>query len=176
MTDGGRRGTNNLRVGLPALVSSHSSSLTGMRCPYCAAEDTRVIDSRPAGEGREVRRRRTCPSCHQRFTTYERAQLPLLVRKRDGATDPFVLDKVRGGVERALGGREIPAGVIDEILDRVEAAANDAAPEIASEEIGRIVLDGLKRADEVAYLRFASVYEDFQGAEDFEKEMASLED
>ncbi len=147
-----------------------------MRCPYCAAEDTRVIDSRPAGEGREVRRRRTCSSCGQRFTTYERAQLPLLVRKRGGATDPFLLDKVRGGIERALGGRQIPTGVIDEILDQVEAAAHDAAPEIASEEIGRIVLDGLKRADEVAYLRFASVYKDFQAAQDFEREMASLED
>ena len=157
-------------------MSNDSSTLTGMRCPYCAAEDTRVIDSRPAGEGREVRRRRTCPSCHQRFTTYERAQLPLLVRKRDGSTDPFLLDKVRGGIERALGGREIPSGVIDEILEQVEATANEAAPEVTSEEIGRIVLDGLKRADEVAYLRFASVYKDFQGAEDFEKEMASLED
>ncbi len=117
-----------------------------------------------------------CPSCDQRFTTYERAQLPLLVRKRDGGTDPFILDKVRGGIERALGGREILAGVIDEILERVEVAAQTAAPEISSEEIGRIVLDGLKQADEVAYLRFASVYKDFQGAQDFEKEMAALDD
>ncbi len=147
-----------------------------MRCPYCSTEDTRVIDSRPAGEGREVRRRRACPDCGRRFTTYERAQLPILVRKRDGSTDPFALDKVRSGIERALGGREIPAGAIEGILERVEAAAQAGAPEIASEEIGRIVLDGLKQADEVAYLRFASVYKDFQGARDFEKEMASLEE
>jgi len=157
-------------------VPANSTTLTGMRCPYCAAEDTRVIDSRPAGEGREVRRRRVCPGCGQRFTTYERAQLPLLVRKRDGTTDPFVLDKVRGGIERALGGRDIAIGVVEEIVERVEVAAQAAAPEISSEEIGRIVLDGLKRADEVAYLRFASVYKDFQGAQDFEKEMATLED
>ncbi len=117
-----------------------------------------------------------CPACDQRFTTYERAQLPLLVRKRDGDTDPFVAEKVRSGIERALGGREIAAGVIDGILERVEAAAHDAAPEVASEEIGRIVLDELKRADEVAYLRFASVYKDFQGAQDFEKEMAALDE
>ena len=157
-------------------MPTNSSTLTGMRCPYCANDDTRVIDSRPAGEGREVRRRRACPNCGQRFTTYERAQLPLLVRKRDGTTDPFVLDKVRGGIERALGGREIPGGVIEEILEQVAVAAQAAAPEIPSDEIGRIVLDGLKRADEVAYLRFASVYKDFQGARDFEKEMATLED
>lgn len=147
-----------------------------MRCPYCATEDTRVIDSRPAEEGREVRRRRACPSCGQRFTTYERAQLPLLVRKRDGSTDPFVLDKVRGGIERALGGREIPDGVIEAILNEVEAAAQAASPEVSSEIIGQIVLQGLRRADEVAYLRFASVYKDFQGAQDFEKEMATLDE
>lgn len=135
-----------------------------------------MIDSRPAGQGAEVRRRRECPTCSQRFTTYERADLPLLVRKRDGATDPFALDKVRSGIERALGGREIPSGVIEHILGQVVAAAQAAAPEISSEDIGRIVLDGLKAADEVAYLRFASVYKDFQGAQDFEKEMASLDD
>ena len=135
-----------------------------------------MIDSRPAGQGAEVRRRRECPTCNQRFTTYERADLPLLVRKRDGATDPFALEKVRSGIERALGGREIPSGVIEHILGQVAAAAQAAAPEISSEDIGRIVLDGLKAADEVAYLRFASVYKDFQGAQDFEKEMASLDD
>lgn len=160
----------------PKPLVENSTTLIRMRCPYCAAEDTRVIDSRPAEDGKEVRRRRVCPACDQRFTTYERAQLPLLVRKRDGTTDPFILDKVRGGIERALGGRLIGEGVIDEILERVEAAAHDAAPEVASEEIGRIVLDGLKQADEVAYLRFASVYKDFQGAQDFEKEMATLDD
>jgi len=153
-----------------------STTLTGMHCPYCAAADTRVIDSRPAEDGREVRRRRVCPGCDHRFTTYERAQLPLLVVKRDGTTDPFDLAKVRSGIERALGGREIAAGVIDGILERVEAAAHEAAPQVASEEIGRIVLDGLKQADEVAYLRFASVYKDFQAAQDFEKEMATLDD
>jgi transcriptional repressor NrdR len=147
-----------------------------MRCPYCANEDTRVIDSRPVGAGAEIRRRRACPACERRFTTYERAELPLLVRKRDGSTDPFDIEKVRSGIERALGGRVVAPGVIDGILDEVADTAQAAVPEITSDDIGRIVLDGLKQADEVAYLRFASVYKDFQGARDFEKEMATLED
>jgi transcriptional repressor NrdR len=147
-----------------------------MRCPYCANDDTRVIDSRPAGAGMEIRRRRACPNCERRFTTYERAELPLLVHKRDGSTEPFDIEKVRSGIERALGGRDIASGVIDGILEAVADAAQAAAPGITSEEIGRIVLDGLKQADEVAYLRFASVYKDFQGARDFEREMATLEE
>lgn len=147
-----------------------------MRCPFCAADDTKVIDSRPAETGKEVRRRRLCANCNQRFTTYERAELPLLVRKRDGTTEPLQIEKVQSGIERALGGRLVPEGVIADILDQVESAARAAAPEIGSEAVGRIVLDGLKEADEVAYLRFASVYKDFQAAQDFEKEMAALDD
>ena len=147
-----------------------------MRCPFCATDDTRVIDSRPAETGKEVRRRRECANCNQRFTTYERAELPLLVRKRTGATEPLQVEKVESGIERALGGRMVSDGVVAEILEQVEAAAQAAAPEITSEEIGRIVLEGLKQADEVAYLRFASVYKDFQGAQDFEKEMAALDE
>ena len=161
---------------MPEPAVPDSTTLSTMRCPYCANDDTRVIDSRPAGAGSEVRRRRACPVCAKRFTTYERAELPLLVRKRGGATDPFDLEKVRSGIERALGGRTIADGVIEGILERVGAAAQAAAPEITSDEIGRIVLEGLRQADEVAYLRFASVYKDFQGARDFEKEMATLED
>ena len=147
-----------------------------MRCPFCAADDTRVIDSRPAETGKEVRRRRVCASCDQRFTTYERAELPLLVRKRDGAIEPLQVEKVESGIERALGGRMVSEGVIAEILEQVESAARAAASEITSEEVGRIVLAGLKEADEVAYLRFASVHKDFQGAQDFEKEMAALDE
>ena len=161
---------------MPGPVEPRSTTLTAMRCPYCANDDTRVIDSRPAGAGSEVRRRRECPTCGKRFTTYERAELPLLVRKRDGSTDPFDLEKVQSGIERALGGRELPTGTIDGILARVADAAQLAAPEITSDDIGHIVLDGLRQADEVAYLRFASVYKDFQGARDFEKEMATLEE
>ena len=147
-----------------------------MRCPFCAADDTRVIDSRPSDGGKDVRRRRLCAACEQRFTTYERAELPLLVTKRDGNTEPFNLEKVRSGIERALGGRPLPEEVVRHILEEVEAAAFASAPGIASDEIGRIVLDGLRAADEAAYLRFASVYKDFQGAQDFEREMASLDD
>ena len=153
-----------------------SSTLRHMRCPFCAADDTRVIDSRPAETGKEVRRRRLCADCDQRFTTYERAELPLLVRKRGGATEPLQVEKIESGIERALGGRMVSEGVIAGILEQVESAARAAAPEISSKELGRIVLEGLKDADEVAYLRFASVYKDFQGAQDFEKEMAALDD
>lgn len=160
----------------PDRPGRRSTTLTGMQCPFCANDDTRVIDSRPAGAGREVRRRRVCPACDQRFTTYERAELPLLVRKRNGSTDRFDVEKVRSGIERALGGRAIADGVVEGILTQVETAAQSSAPEITSDEIGHIVLEGLRAADEVAYLRFASVYKDFQGARDFEKEMATLED
>ena len=157
-------------------MSAVSSTLPPMRCPFCAADDTRVIDSRPAETGKEVRRRRLCSNCDQRFTTYERAELPLLVRKRDGTTEPLQIEKVESGIERALGGRMVSESVIAEILEQVESAARAAASEITSEEVGRIVLEGLKEADEVAYLRFASVYKDFQGAQDFEKEMAALDE
>lgn len=153
-----------------------SSTLPLMRCPFCSANETRVIDSRPAETGKEVRRRRLCANCNQRFTTYERAELPLLVRKRDGTTEPLQVEKVESGIERALGGRMVSEGVIAGILGEVESAARAAAPAISSEEVGRIVLEGLKEADEVAYLRFASVYKNFQGAQDFEKEMAALDE
>ena len=147
-----------------------------MHCPFCEAEDTRVIDSRPAEDGASVRRRRQCERCGNRFTTFERAALPLVVRKRDGHTEPFDLAKVRTGLERALAGRPLEEGALQQILERVEAAARGAAPEVSSEEIGRVVLAGLRAVDEAAYLRFASVYKDFRGASDFEREMAELED
>lgn len=147
-----------------------------MQCPFCHAVDTRVIDSRRAEEGDTVRRRRRCEQCDNRFTTYERAVLPLLVRKRSGKTEPVDLEKVRAGVERSLAGRPVPEGSVEDIIVAVENAARQAAPVIQSETIGQIVLDGLKVIDEAAYLRFASVYKDFQGAQDFEREMAALDE
>lgn len=147
-----------------------------MQCPFCHADDTRVIDSRRSDDGDSVRRRRRCEQCDNRFTTYERAVLPLLVSKRSGGTEPLDLEKVRRGVERSLAGRPVPEGSVEDIIVAVENAARASAPLIDSEKIGQIVLDGLKLIDEVAYLRFASVYKDFQDAEDFEREMASLDD
>ena len=135
-----------------------------------------MVDSRPADAGRSVRRRRECIDCLQRFTTYERMEHVPVVRKRDGSLVPFESAKVRGGIEKALADRRVPAGSVEALLRSVEAAAAAAIPEISSDEIGRLVLEGLRHIDQVAYLRFASVYKEFEGAVDFEREMAALED
>lgn len=147
---------------------------TAMRCPFCSYDDTRVVDSRPAEGGASIRRRRECEACANRFTTYERSDLPVIVRKRDGSREPFQADKVLRGLERALAGRPAGAGDVGALVERVRALAAHRN-EVSSEEIGREVLAGLRTLDEVAYLRFASVYKDFQGADDFEREVASLE-
>jgi transcriptional repressor NrdR len=146
-----------------------------MRCPYCAAEDTRVVDSRPADGGSAIRRRRACEACANRFTTYERRESSLAVRKRDGRIEPFAPEKVRAGVANALADREVPAEAIDALVADIEAFV-ETEGEAATDEIGRRVLAALRHLDEVAYLRFASVYKGFEGASDFEREMAALED
>ncbi len=146
-----------------------------MRCPVCAGDDTRVVDSRPADQGEAIRRRRECRACGHRFTTYERVA-PTLVRKRDGRVEPFDSEKIRRGLENALTDRPLPEGAIDRLVERGEALAREAGTEVTADEIGRVVLDGLRDIDEVAYLRFASVYKEFQGARDFEREMAALEE
>jgi transcriptional repressor NrdR len=146
-----------------------------MRCLFCGADDTRVVDSRPADGGRAIRRRRECGRCHNRFTTYERREPTVLVRKRDGSLQPFLSEKVLGGMTNALADREVPAGVLDDLVREVEAFAHDHGPVVSSDEIGRRVLAGLRNIDEIAYLRFASVYKSFTGASDFEREMAALE-
>jgi len=145
-----------------------------MRCPYCSAKGTRVIDSRRVEDGSSVRRRRGCDSCGNRFTTYERVEAAI-VTKRDGRAEPFSPEKVRSGLERALVDRPLPAGTIDSIVRQVEAAAAGPEP-ISAEVIGHTVLGRLKGVDQVAYLRFASVYKEFQEAADFEAEMARLDD
>jgi transcriptional repressor NrdR len=147
-----------------------------MRCPFCGAEDTRVVDSRPAEGGATIRRRRACEQCNNRFTTYERREAALMVRKRDGRVEPFSPDKVRAGIAKALADRDIAEGALDAVVAQVEAYVEDRGPEVSSEEIGHQVLEGLRRLDEVAYLRFASVYKEFEGAQDFEREMAAMED
>jgi transcriptional repressor NrdR len=134
-----------------------------------------VIDSRPADAGRSVRRRRVCSDCEQRFTTYERVSAIPVVVKRTGLLEPFDRGKVRAGLEKAVAGREVPPGAIEAIVRDVEAHLAEVGPEITSEDVGRIVLEGLRDIDEVAYLRFASVYKGFEGAVDFEREMAALE-
>ena len=146
-----------------------------MRCPYCGAEDTRVVDSRPAEGGATIRRRRQCESCGNRFTTYERRESVPMVRKRDGRLEPFSAEKVRAGVANALADREVADGAIDALVADIEAYV-EAEGEVGADDIGRRVLEALRHLDEVAYLRFASVYKEFEGARDFEREMAALED
>lgn len=146
-----------------------------MRCPSCGANDDRVVDSRPANHGEAIRRRRECRACEARFTTFERVELPeLVVRKRSGVLEPFDRGKVGEGMSRASKGR-VDAATLERAVNRVEAALRAGAPrEVTTEQVGLQVLAQLRELDEVAYVRFASVYKDFQGPEDFEKELSSL--
>jgi transcriptional repressor NrdR len=146
-----------------------------VRCPACGVDDDRVVDSRPTPDGQAIRRRRECLPCATRFTTFERVELPeLLVRKRNGSVSPFSRTKVLDGMSRSAKDR-----ILTEELERasfaVERSLRDLGlREISSEQVGLQVLAHLRELDPVAYVRFASVYKDFQGPEDFEKELHSL--
>ncbi len=147
-----------------------------MRCPYCAGEDDKVVDSRLAEEGRAIRRRRECVSCGRRYTTFERPEeVPLIVTKRSGEEEPFRRDKIVEGIRRACKNRPVTDAEIEAISDDVEDAmrAQTQRP-VRSADIGREVLERLRELDEVAYLRFASVYKDFQELDDFERELGML--
>lgn len=149
-------------------------ALSVMQCPLCQTEDTRVVDSRPADGGTAIRRRRSCPTCGHRFTTYERAAV-FNVLKRDGRMEPFDVEKVRRGIAFCLADRAPQSDSVDEIAATIEMRVVRGGGDVTADDIGRMVLDALKAIDHVAYLRFASVYKEFQGAEDFERELASLE-
>lgn len=144
-----------------------------MHCPFCRHPDSRVVDSREADDGAAIRRRRQCPECGQRFTTLETAGLT--VTKRSGATEPFRRDKVIAGVRKAIGGRPVDEDALALLAQQVEEAvrAGGAAP-VPAHEIGMAVLGPLRALDEVAYLRFASVYRGFDSLADFEAEIAAL--
>jgi transcriptional repressor NrdR len=146
-----------------------------MLCPTCGAPDTRVIDSRPAEGGQSIRRRRLCETCDRRFTTYERLEPQLMVRKRNGRLEAFSSAKLAAGISAAFADRPVSGSAVQVIAEEVEIALREKGPQVASEEIGHEVLERLRALDEVAYLRFASVYKDFQDAADFEKEVAALE-
>jgi transcriptional repressor NrdR len=144
-----------------------------VRCPYCSHEDSRVVDSRDADGGTAIRRRRACQECGRRFTTLEEASL--LVVKRSGATEPFRRDKVCSGVRKACQGRPVDEDALALLAQRVEECVRESARvEIRSEDVGRAILGPLRDLDEVAYLRFASVYSSFESLEDFEAEIGSL--
>lgn len=146
-----------------------------MHCPACDATETKVVDSRPAENGSSIRRRRECETCQQRFTTYERLEAQLMVSKRNGSVEPFSQAKLTVGLSSALADRPVSGSDIENLVSRLETTIQERGPQVSSEEIGQLVLESLKELDEVAYLRFASVYKDFQGAADFEREMAELE-
>ena len=144
-----------------------------MNCPFCKHGDTRVLDSRVADDGTAIRRRRVCGECEKRFTTIEQMQLTVL--KRSGASEPFSRDKAIAGVRKALKGRPVTDAQLAVLGQEVEDALRAAgSAEIASHEVGLAVLDPLKKLDEVAYLRFASVYKAFESADDFAAEIASI--
>ena len=146
-----------------------------MRCPQCRADDTKVIDSREAEDGTAIRRRRSCGSCSHRFTTYERLEeVPLMVSKSDGSREPFDRAKVIAGVSAACKGRPVSAEQIESLADAIEEHVRLQGPDVTSAEIGIEVLDHLRGLDEVAYLRFASVYKDFDAAADFQRELVLL--
>jgi transcriptional repressor NrdR len=144
-----------------------------MRCPFCHHADSRVIDSRDVDEGKATRRRRACPECGRRFTTVEEAVLAVV--KRSGVTEPFRRDKVVNGVRRACQGRPVTEDALQHLAHRVEETIRSSgAAEVRSHEVGLAILGPLRELDEVAYLRFASVYRSFSSIEDFEKEIADL--
>ncbi len=148
-----------------------------MRCPYCGNLDDKVVDSRLAEEGRSIRRRRECLGCRRRYTTFERAEeVPLLVRKRSGREEPFDRAKLIAGIRQATKNRPVAQSEIDALAEQVEEAmrASSLRP-VPSSEIGIEVLERLRHLDEVAYLRFASVYKDFQELTDFERELGLLQ-
>lgn len=146
-----------------------------MLCPICGAPSTRVIDSRPAEGGQAIRRRRECENCGHRYTTYERAEPQLTVRKRNGRLEPFSQAKLVAGISAALADRPVSASSIERLAEEVEASVRASGAQISSEDIGVEVLERLRALDEVAYLRYASVYKEFKDAADFEKEVAALE-
>lgn len=146
-----------------------------MLCPACGETDIRVIDSRPAENGAAIRRRRECESCAHRFTTYERVEPQQMVMKRSGDLEVFSPTKLASGISAALADRPVSGSEVERVVEEIDQIVRATGPQVTSEEIGRLVLDYLRELDEVAYLRYASVYKEFQGAADFEKEMAELE-
>ena len=149
-----------------------------MRCPFCFAEDTRVVDSRLADEGDAVRRRRECLACRERFTTFEHAELRLpQIIKTDGRREPFMEAKLRAGLQRALQKRPVEAAEVDAVIAYVRRSLMASGErEIASRQIGEWVMEQLRDLDKVAYVRFASVYHSFQDLNAFREEMERLED
>ena len=147
-----------------------------MRCPYCGAIDSKVIDSRPTEDGEKIRRRRECLSCKKRFTTYEIVEtVPLMVIKKDGSRQSFDRSKVLRGIQRSCEKRPVPVAEMERMTTEIEQELqNNLEREISTELVGEMVMDKLKKADEVAYVRFASVYRQFKDINTFMSELNKL--
>ena len=146
-----------------------------MRCPWCGKDDDRVVDSRGIEDGGAIRRRRECRSCGRRYTTFERVEeLGLAVIKRDGVKEPYRREKLVAGMEKSLTNRPVTDQQVAAAASKVESRLRRKGPRITSQEVGLEVLTELKKLDQVAYMRFASVYKDFQELTDFERELGML--
>jgi transcriptional repressor NrdR len=147
-----------------------------MTCPFCGHKEDKVIDSRESKEGDSIRRRRQCLACERRFTTYERSdEIPYMVIKKDGRREKFDRQKVLGGLLKACEKRPVPMSRLAEIVDQVEARlAENADREMSTTEVGEMLMDRLRTLDKIAYVRFASVYRDFQDVEAFLNELKQL--
>jgi len=147
-----------------------------MNCPFCGHEDDRVIDSRPTDEGNAIRRRRECGSCLKRYTTYEKVEsIPLMIIKKDNTRQPFSRDKLLNGIMRACEKRPISINEMDKLVDDIELELqNTLQREVTSKQIGEMVMTRLKKLDDVAYVRFASVYRQFKDINTFLDELNTL--
>ena len=147
-----------------------------MKCPFCNYPDSKVVDSRPTDEGTSIRRRRECLRCFKRFTTYETVErLPLMLIKRDGTREPYYRNKLLSGVMKACEKRPVPQARLEQLVDTVEQRLfGTLETEVSSQKIGEMVMQELKNVDEVAYVRFASVYRQFKDINTFLEELNSL--
>lgn len=148
-----------------------------MRCPGCGHDDTRVLESRLSHEGRAVRRRRSCPECNYRFTTYEQEEAFVFqIKKRDGRIEPYHRDKALRSIQVACQKRPVSIDQIEGLLARIERNIQDAGERVvASEKLGGLILESLTALDKVAYVRFASVYKDFKDTEQFMRELSAIQ-
>ncbi len=147
-----------------------------MRCLYCGHLESKVVDSRSAEDGTAIRRRRECLQCKKRFTTYEKIEsVPIIVIKKDGSRQSYDREKLQRGILSAFAGRQVALSDIDAILDGIESEMhNSLEREVSSDRIGQMVMDRLFNIDEIAYVRFASVYKKFEDIETFKRELEKL--
>lgn len=147
-----------------------------MKCPYCGDENTKVIDSRPAEDGDSIRRRRQCDACNKRFTTYEKVEtIPVFVIKKDNTREPYDRAKIEKGIMLSVRKRSVPLDEITRVIDDIENTIfNMDTKEVPSSVIGELIMDRLRKLDQVAYVRFASVYREFQDVDTFMAELQKI--